>query len=65
MKIKVTYFLDVLSSWCHWAEPAWATAKERFTERADFDWQIALIPPEGFSASLSFSISRLCASASG
>ena len=51
MKIKVTYFLDVLSSWCHWAEPAWATAKERFTERADFDWQIALIPPEGFSAS--------------
>jgi predicted DsbA family dithiol-disulfide isomerase len=51
VKLKVTYYLDVLSSWCHWAEPAWAAAKQRFAERADFDWQIALIPPEGFSAS--------------
>ena len=51
MKVKVTYFLDVLSSWCHWAEPAWTAARRRFADRADFDWQIALIPPEGFSAS--------------
>jgi predicted DsbA family dithiol-disulfide isomerase len=51
MKLKVTYFLDVLSSWCHWAEPAWTAAKQRFADRAAFDWQIALIPPEGFPAS--------------
>ena len=25
--LKVTYYLEVVSSWCHWAEPAWAELK--------------------------------------
>jgi predicted DsbA family dithiol-disulfide isomerase len=51
VNINVTYFLDVTSSWCVWAEPAWAAARKQFADRATFDWQISLIPPEGFAAS--------------
>src|SRR5688500_14903961 len=43
MKIKITYFLDVASSWCFLAEPAWAALKERYASRVDFDWRIALM----------------------
>jgi hypothetical protein len=27
MIAKVTYYLDVISSWCPWAEPSWAELK--------------------------------------
>ena len=30
MKLKITYYLDVASSWCFLAEPAWAALKERY-----------------------------------
>jgi len=30
MRITVTYYLDVISSWCFWAEPAWAELKKRY-----------------------------------
>jgi predicted DsbA family dithiol-disulfide isomerase len=43
MQIKVTYYLDVASSWCFWAEPAWAALKDRYAGRVDFDWKIALM----------------------
>jgi predicted DsbA family dithiol-disulfide isomerase len=43
MQLKITYYLDVASSWCFWAEPAWAALKERYAGRVDFDWKIALM----------------------
>ncbi len=49
--MKVTYFLEVLSSWCHWAEPVWAELKTRYAGRAEFGWRIALMRPEDFPIS--------------
>src|SRR5690349_12343931 len=49
--VKVTYYLEVISSWCHWAEPAWAELKRRYADRAQFDWKIALMPAEGYPVS--------------
>jgi predicted DsbA family dithiol-disulfide isomerase len=43
MQVKIIYYLDVASSWCFWAEPAWAALKERYTGRVEFDWKIALM----------------------
>ena len=51
--MKITYYLEVLSSWCHWAEPAWAELKARYAGRAEFGWKIALMSPGDFPASLS------------
>jgi predicted DsbA family dithiol-disulfide isomerase len=51
MNVRVTYFVDVTSSWCHWAEPAWLLVKERCREQATFDWQIALLPKEALPKS--------------
>lgn len=48
--IRVTYYLDVVSSWCWWAEPAWAELKDRYAERAEFDWKTALIPADALPA---------------
>jgi predicted DsbA family dithiol-disulfide isomerase len=44
--IKVTLFLDVVSSWCYWAEPAWAALQQRFAGRAAFEWKISLVPAD-------------------
>jgi len=44
--MKITYFLEVLSSWCYWAEPAWAELKRRYAGRVEFEWKIAHMPPE-------------------
>ena len=41
--MKVTYYLEVLSSWCHWVEPVWADLKDRYKGRAKFEWRIALM----------------------
>ncbi len=49
--LKVTYYLEVISSWCHWAEPAWAELKRRYTGQAQFEWKIALMSPEGYPVS--------------
>jgi predicted DsbA family dithiol-disulfide isomerase len=51
MKLKITYYLDVASSWCFLAEPAWAALKARYTGRADFDWKIALMDVAGLPTS--------------
>ena len=50
MGVSVTYFLEIQSSWCFWAEPAWAELKERFAGQVDFSWEIALMPPEAVPA---------------
>jgi predicted DsbA family dithiol-disulfide isomerase len=49
--MKVTYYLEVLSSWCHWVEPVWAELKTRYAGRVQFDWRIALMKPEDFPVS--------------
>ncbi|HZZ18504.1 MAG TPA: disulfide bond formation protein DsbA [Opitutaceae bacterium] len=49
--MKVTYYLEVISSWCHWAEPAWAELKSKYADRVDFQWKIALMRPEDYPVS--------------
>lgn len=51
--MKVTYYLEILSSWCHWAEPAWDELKRRYGGRVAFDWRIALMNPADFPVSRS------------
>jgi predicted DsbA family dithiol-disulfide isomerase len=51
--MKVTYYVEVLSSWCHWVEPVWSRLKERYAGRADFEWRIALMRAEDFPVSQS------------
>lgn len=41
--MKITYYLDVTSSWCFWAEPAWVELREKFAGRVEFSWKIALL----------------------
>jgi predicted DsbA family dithiol-disulfide isomerase len=44
MNVKIVYYLDVTSSWCYWAEPAWAELKERYAAKpVEFSWRIALL----------------------
>jgi predicted DsbA family dithiol-disulfide isomerase len=52
MNIKITYYLDVVSSWCYWAEPAWAELKQRYAKSpVEFRWQIALLDEAAMSKS--------------
>lgn len=51
--ITVTYYLEVISSWCHWAEPAWAELKRRYAGRAEFGWKIAQMPEAAYPVSQS------------
>lgn len=49
--MKITYYFEVFSSWCYWAEPAWAELKTRYAGRMEFEWKIALMNPEDFPVS--------------
>jgi len=51
--LRVTYYLEVISSWCYWAEPAWTELKQRYAGSAQFGWKIALMPPEAYPVSAS------------
>lgn len=51
MSVRVTYFVEIISSWCHWAEPAWSELQRRYAGRVDFDWKIALMGEAGLPAS--------------
>ena len=51
--VHVTYYLEVISSWCFWAEPAWKELKQRYAGRAEFSWKIALMPAEAYPVSKS------------
>ncbi|MCC7375736.1 MAG: DsbA family protein [Verrucomicrobiales bacterium] len=51
MQVKVTYYLEVVSSWCYWAEPTWAELKRRFAGVVDFEWRVALMDGAGFPVS--------------
>jgi len=49
--MKVTYFLEVSSSWCFWGEPTWAELKRRYAGRVGFDWKIARMQPADWPVS--------------
>ncbi len=49
--MKITCYLDVTSSWCFWAQPAWEDLKRRYSDRVDFEWKIALMDATGLPAS--------------
>jgi predicted DsbA family dithiol-disulfide isomerase len=51
MRIIVTDYLDVISSWCFWSEPTWAELKNRYGDRIEFQWKIALMDPRGLPTS--------------
>ncbi len=51
MILKITYYLEVISSWCHWAEPAWAELKQRYAANAQFEWKLALMDASGLPTS--------------
>jgi len=51
MRITVTDYLDVVSSWCFWSEPTWAELKRCYEGRVEFQWKIALMDPKGLPTS--------------
>jgi predicted DsbA family dithiol-disulfide isomerase len=51
MRITVTDYLDVISSWCFWSESTWAELKKRYEGRVEFQWKIALMDPSGLPTS--------------
>jgi predicted DsbA family dithiol-disulfide isomerase len=51
MSVKITYYLEVISSWCYWAEPAWAELKQRYANKVEFGWKIAQMPAEAYPTS--------------
>ena len=52
MNVKIIYYLDVTSSWCFWAEPAWAELKQRYAAKpVVFSWRIALLDQAALPAS--------------
>ncbi|HEV3408974.1 MAG TPA: DsbA family protein [Chthoniobacterales bacterium] len=48
MRLTVTNYLEVISSWCFWAAPMWAQLQERYAGRVEFRWKIALMDAAGF-----------------
>jgi predicted DsbA family dithiol-disulfide isomerase len=51
VKISITNYLDVISSWCFWAEPTWAELKRCYSGQVKFDWKIALMDTQGLPKS--------------
>jgi predicted DsbA family dithiol-disulfide isomerase len=51
MRITVTDYLEVVSSWCFWSEPTWAELKKRYQGRVEFQWKVALMDPSGLPTS--------------
>jgi predicted DsbA family dithiol-disulfide isomerase len=51
MRITATFYIDVISSWCYWAEPAWQELKKRYEGKVHFDWKVALMDKSGLPVS--------------
>ena len=49
--MKIVYYVEVISSWCYWAEPAWKELRKRFAHDAEFVWKIALMDASGLPTS--------------
>ncbi|HZV79809.1 MAG TPA: DsbA family protein [Candidatus Binatus sp.] len=55
-RLKLIYYLDVLSSWCFVVEPALARLRQTLGQRLEYDWRIAYLfggGSMGYSAELS------------
>lgn len=50
MKLTITLYLEVISSWCTWALPAWTELQRRYADRVGFNWKIALMDASGLPA---------------
>ena len=48
--MRITLYLEVISSWCSWAQPAWSELQRRYAGQVDFHWKIALMDPSGLPA---------------
>jgi len=46
VKVKLTYFVDVLSSWCLIAENALDRVRGEFRDQLDYEWRIASLRDE-------------------
>ena len=51
VRISITNYLDVMSSWCFWSQPTWAELKRGYAGRVEFDWKIALMDGAGLPKS--------------
>lgn len=51
MNLRITYYLEVVSSWCHWVEPVWAELQKRYAGQVDFGWKLALMDDSGMPVS--------------
>ena len=51
VRISITNYLDVMSSWCFWSQPTWTELKRRYADRVEFDWKIALMDGAGLPKS--------------
>lgn len=51
MRITATFYIDVISSWCYWAEPAWQELKKRYEGKVNFEWKVALMDKSGLPVS--------------
>lgn len=52
MNVSIAYFVEVTSSWCYWAEPAWTELKALYAGKSvDFQWRIALLDSSGIPSS--------------
>ncbi len=47
LRLTITNYLDVISSWCFWATPAWQELRERYSDQVEFRWKIALMDKTG------------------
>jgi predicted DsbA family dithiol-disulfide isomerase len=47
MRLTITNYLDVISSWCHWAIPAWRELQQRYSDDVHFQWKVALMDKTG------------------
>ena len=50
-RLTVTNYIDVVSSWCFWAAPAWQELQARYAGRVRFQWKIALMDETGIPTS--------------
>jgi predicted DsbA family dithiol-disulfide isomerase len=48
--MRATFYLEVISSWCHWARPTWAELQKRYAGRVEFGWKIARMRAEDWPA---------------
>lgn len=50
-QLTMTYYLDIMSSWCTYVEPTWDELRQRYADRVNFDWKIALMNRKDFPVS--------------